>query len=126
MEFSGNARKFSRVLFNVEATVKFDTRQFVGKVENLSLRGMFLTTNEKLAIGDDVEITIELNDHPENHVVINGRAIRIIEDGIAFIFDLVDFESYNHLKRIVELNSNDASKIEQEIDSFLIEQSKHL
>jgi len=124
MDSSENIRKFSRVLFNFEANVKADARQFAGKIENLSLRGMFLSTNEKLAIGDDVEITIELNDHPENHIIINGRAIRITEDGIAFIFDLIDSDSHAHLKRIVEFNIDDANRIDEEIDLFLTDQLK--
>jgi hypothetical protein len=124
MDFPENTRKFSRVLFNIEANVKFGAQQFVGKVENLSLRGMFLSTNEKLVIGDEVEIAIALNDHPENKLEIDGRAVRIAENGIGFMFDKIDLDSYAHLKHIVEFNTDDVDRIDEEIDFFLIDQSE--
>jgi hypothetical protein len=124
MEFLGDTRKFSRVLFHIEATVKFGDQQFVGNVENLSLHGMFLLTNGKLAIGDEVAITIALNDHPENKLEIDGKVVRITENGIAFIFEKIDFDSYAHLKRIVEFNTDDADSIDDEVDFLLLDQSK--
>ena len=68
-----STRKFSRVRFNVDATIKIADRQFQGAVENLSMTGMFLVTNEKLAEGETVEITIVLTGTlPEIAVNFNG------------------------------------------------------
>jgi Tfp pilus assembly protein PilZ len=122
MEFAERARKFSRVLFHIEATVKFGLQQFVGKIENLSIRGMFLSSDGKLAIGDEVEIAIALNDQPENKLLIDGKVVRVTEHGLALSFDRIDSDSYSHLKRIIEFNTDDADRVDEEIENLFADQ----
>lgn len=111
-----STRKFSRVRFKVAATVKVAGRQFQGAVENLSMTGMFLVTNEKLAEGDVVDIVIVLTGtEPEIGVNFTGIVSRITEDGVGFTFDKVDLESYMHLKNIISYNIDDAEKVMEEI-----------
>ena len=111
-----STRKFSRVRFNVAATIRTAERQFQGAVENLSMTGMFLVTNEQLAEGELVDITIVLTGTlPEIAVNFNGIVSRIVEDGIGFTFDKIDLDSYMHLKNIVAYNIDDAEKVMEEI-----------
>ena len=111
-----STRKFSRVQFNVEATVRIADRKFQGAVENLSMAGMFLVTSERLAEGDMVDITIILSGNlPEITVDFNGIVTRITEDGVGFTFDKMDIDSYMHLKNIVAYNIDDAEKVMEEI-----------
>lgn len=111
-----STRKFSRVRFNVAATVKIAGRQFQGAVENLSMTGMFMETNEQLAEGDVTDITIVLTGtEPEIGVNFTGIVSRITEDGIGFTFDKIDLESYMHLKNIISYNIDDAEKVMDEI-----------
>ena len=80
-----STRKFSRVHFNVGATIRIAERQFQGAVENLSMAGMFLVTNEQLAEGEHADITIVLTGTlPEIAVNFNGIVTRITEDGELF------------------------------------------
>jgi hypothetical protein len=111
-----STRKFSRVQFNVGATVKSADRQFQGAVENLSMTGMFLVTNEQLAEGEPVDITIVLTGTlPEIAVNFNGIVTRLTEDGVGFSFEKMDLESYMHLKNIIAYNIDDAEKVMEEI-----------
>jgi hypothetical protein len=111
-----STRKFSRVQFNVAATVKSADRQFQGAVENLSMTGMFLVTNERLADGAPVEISIALTGtEPEIVVNFNGIVTRIAEDGVGFTFEKVDLDSYMHLRNIIAYNIDDAEKVMDEI-----------
>ena len=111
-----STRKFSRVHFNVGATIKSADRQFQGAVENLSMAGMFLMTNEQLAEGEAVDITIVLTGTtPEIAVNFNGVVTRITEDGVGFTFEKMDFDSYMHLKNIIAYNIDDAEKVMEEI-----------
>lgn len=111
-----STRKFSRVRFNVAATIRSCDRQFQGAVENLSMTGMFLVTNEKLAEGELVDITIVLTGTlPEIAVNFNGVVSRIAEEGIGFTFDKIDLDSYMHLKNIIAYNIDDAEKVMEEI-----------
>ncbi|MDD5285041.1 MAG: PilZ domain-containing protein [Desulfuromonadaceae bacterium] len=111
-----STRKFSRVRFNVEATIRAGERQFQGGVENLSMTGMFLVTDERLPEGEAVDITIILTGtSPPISVDFNGRVSRVIGNGMGFVFEKIDLDSYMHLKNIVSYNIDDAEKVLDEI-----------
>ncbi len=111
-----STRKFSRVQFNVGATVRIGARQFHGAVENLSMTGMFLVTNEQLAEGDTADITIALTGTlPEIAVNFTGVVTRLTDDGVGFTFEKMDLDSYMHLKNIIAYNIDDAEKVMEEI-----------
>ena len=111
-----STRKFSRVQFNVGATIKVAERQFQGAVENLSMTGMFLVTGEQLALEEHVDITIILTGTcPEIAVTFAGVVTRIAEHGVGFTFEKMDLDSYMHLKNIIASNIDDAEKVMEEI-----------
>jgi aspartokinase len=111
-----NTRKFSRVRFRVNATIRTADRQFQGSVENLSMNGMFLVTGEQLAMEEPVEITILLTgSEPEISVILSGRACRQTEDGIGFSFEKIELDSYTHLRNIISYNMKDSEKVMEEI-----------
>lgn len=125
MEQSQEQRKFSRVDFHIVATVKAGDRQLAGTVGNLSLRGMFIETDQQLPIGEEAEINIALSDQPSDQpeeeliIDVSGRVIRVTSKGIAFVFDKIDLDSYVHLKNIIALNTGDVAKIDDEMTIFL-------
>ena len=111
-----STRKFSRVRFYVEATIKVGERHFQGGVENLSMTGMFLVTEERLPEGEAVDITIILTGtEPPISVDFNGRVSRINGNGMGFVFEKIDLDSYVHLKNIVAYNIDDSEKVLEEI-----------
>jgi len=115
-------RKFSRVSFNVSASIRVADRQFQGLVENLSMNGMFLVTRERLEPGEAAEITIFLaGSVPEISVSFNGRVIRETDEGLGFVFDKIDLDSYTHLKNIIAYNIDDSEKVLEEIHQSIDE-----
>jgi hypothetical protein len=115
-------RKFSRVKFNVSASIKTADRQFQGLVENLSMNGMYLVTRERLAEGESVDITIFLlGSDPEISITFSGSVIRANESGLGFIFDKIDLDSYTHLKNIIAYNIDDSEKVMEEIHQSIDE-----
>ncbi|MFZ4858216.1 MAG: PilZ domain-containing protein [Desulfuromonadaceae bacterium] len=109
-------RKFSRVSFRVAAHIQTGVRRFSGDVENLSMSGMFLVTDERLQMNEPVSITIALTGaDPEISVGFDGRVSRVIKNGMAFTFEKMDLDSYTHLKNIVAYNIDDAEKVMEEI-----------
>lgn len=111
-----STRRFSRVRFNVEAVIRFGERQFRGGVENLSMTGMFLVTDERLSDGESVDITIVLaGTSPPISVNFIGRVSRIDGNGMAFSFEKMDLDSYMHLKNIISYNVDDSEKVMDEI-----------
>ena len=111
-----STRKFSRVNFKVSASIKTADRQFQGLVENLSMNGMFLDTRERLETGQAVEIALSLTGSvPEIGVLFSGRVIRVTDDGLGFIFEKIDLDSYTHLKNIIAYNIDESEKVLEEI-----------
>lgn len=111
-----STRKFSRVNFHVDATIKAADRQFNGGVDNLSMSGMFMETDERLPLNDPVEITIGLTGTaPQISVNFSGVVSRISENGMAFTFHKIDLDSYTHLKNIIAYNIDDSEKVMEEI-----------
>jgi hypothetical protein len=111
-----STRQFSRVNFRIAATIKTAERQFQGAVKNLSMRGMFLITEERLSVGDMVGITIVLiGSSPDISVSFEGKVCRVGENGLGFSFEKIDLDSYTHLKNIIVYNSDDAEKVIEEI-----------
>lgn len=111
-----STRKFSRVEFNVTATVSAGERSFKGKVSNLSMNGLLLDTQEKLEMGEIVDIAITLpGTEPEISVAFTGKVCRITDSDIAFRFQMIDLDSYTHLRNIISYNMADAGKVMDEI-----------
>ena len=111
-----STRKFSRVHFSVQATVRNAERQFQGEVENLSMAGMFLVTNERLTEGEAVAIKIFLSGTlPEIAVGFTGTVTRIDGNGAGITFEKMDLDSYTHLKNIIAYNLEDAETVMDEI-----------
>lgn len=115
-------RKFSRVRFSVEGAIRCRDRQFQGTVENLSMTGMFLVTDERLPEGEAVGIEIILTGTtPPIFVNFNGMVSRTGANGIGFVFEKMDLDSYMHLKNIIAYNIDDAEKVMEEIGHLIDE-----
>lgn len=109
-------RRFSRVAFRIEATVKTTGHLFTGNVENLSMNGMFLATGEVLPLDEQVEISMVLTgSDPEISLCFKARVCRLTDEGIGFRFEKIDLDSYTHLKNIIAYNIDDSEKVMEEI-----------
>jgi len=111
-------RKTSRVPFHAEAVVKFLDVVFSGTIDNLSLKGMFIDTEHRVSDKDLLDITVRLSG-TDLTVNLKGRVIRQTDTGIAIEFREMDLDSFTHLKKIVEYNSDDADNIGDEYYSTI-------
>ena len=101
-------RKNRRVPFQVIATVQTGQISIKGMVDNLSMKGMFLTTMETLSSGSPLEISIILSGSSSFlSIKLKGRAVRQTEAGIAIEFQEMDLDSFTHLRNIIAQNSDD-------------------
>ena len=107
-------RKHSRVAFATDITVHLEAggRKIIvqGDSKDLSLKGIFVTTQEILDVGTKCEIKIFLSGGINRiQLVIQGTVVRGGKSGMGIIFDSMDVDSYSHLKNIVRYNSVDDS-----------------
>jgi len=113
-----NERNKSRVVFHVNASLEYDGHTANGDVENLSTNGMFMNTSENIPINTDVEVSIYLSGTTsELSLKINGIVIRKDVKGVAVNFKEIEFDSFIHLKNIIEFNTASDSAIKKEFES---------
>lgn len=109
-------RKFSRVEFRIEASIKTADRLFTASAENLSMNGMFIKTSEQMQMDEAVDIAMVLTgSEPQISIYFTGKVCRITDEGIGFIFEKIDLDSYTHLKNIIAYNIDDSEKVMEEI-----------
>ncbi len=101
-------RRRIRVNFNCEVLVKLksDPKPYTGSSRDISLRGIFLYTEDILEINSACNIEVRLDGGAESIILyLEGHVVRKETKGYAIYFDSVDLASYTHLKNIVKYNS---------------------
>ena len=108
-------RNKSRVVFHVNASIEYDGHTVNGDVENLSTNGMFMNTSEKIPVDTDVDVSIYLSGTTsELSLKINGIIVRNESKGVAVNFREIEFDSFIHLRNIIEFNTAGDSELMKE------------
>jgi hypothetical protein len=110
-------RKRTRVKFRFEATVAVDNQSVRVQSRNLSLKGMLCSTDKIFQEGQVCRVILNLTQEEAEPVraVILGRIIRSVPSETAIDFNLMDAESFFHLKKIVEYHSQEPDRITREL-----------
>jgi hypothetical protein len=120
-----NKRHFSRVGFKVSALLQSEGVAIKGEVKDVSLRGMYLITDELLPEGTPVEITIYLSaSEPPIVINVSGVVARLVPGGIGCAFDKMDVDSFTHLRSIISYQGGDESKVMSEFTEYVIKKSE--
>ncbi|RQD69598.1 MAG: PilZ domain-containing protein [Tindallia sp. MSAO_Bac2] len=118
-------RKATRIEFHIKGVITGKTRQVSGKVNDLSLKGLFLeadTSTDKLTVGEEVAVQIELSDSPSNiKISAEGTIVRLEDNGIGVQLDHIDLDSFTHLKNIISYNVGDHDKVMDEFINSMYE-----
>lgn len=115
---SKERRKKTRVRFETEVILRSKTSEIKSNVnsKDISLKGMYVRTEEKMPIGTNLDIRIILTGSTDNlFISLKGRITRQDESGLGIHFDSVDVDSFQHLKNLLIYNAPDPDAIEQEI-----------
>jgi hypothetical protein len=107
-------RKYSRVGFATELRVqiKADGKEInlEGSSRDLSLKGIFLSTETKFSCGTKCSVMVCLTGSIEKiELLMKGTVVRNSDNGMGIVFDSMDVDTYSHLKNIVRYNRMDES-----------------
>jgi hypothetical protein len=111
-------RTRTRVKFRFEAAVTIDNHEVKVRSRNLSLKGMLCSTKRIFQEGQICRVTLNLTQENEAEpvrAVIHGRIARTSPEETAIDFNLMDSDSFFHLKRIVEYNAQEPERIAREL-----------
>ncbi len=96
-------RNFPRLRIKTDAKIKTVNGIISCSTENICLGGVFLKTDNRLKVGDKAEISLPISISASgNDINVNGIAIRIEEDGIAFKFQNVGQDTFCDLITFID------------------------
>ncbi len=110
-------RKFSRIVFDVEAKLTVGEDEYnLDRLTNLSVGGCLLAVNDGFAAGQECTVTILLS-RMEPGVLVYGKIVRLAEGEVSIQFTSVTPENLQHLQNIIRYNVDDPERIEEEISA---------
>lgn len=87
-------RKFERVDLRTEAVVRHRDVTFRGEVENLSLKGLFVRTDQKVPLHDKVDVAMFFHGSTsELSFSLEASVVRATDEGIGLNFRKIDIDS---------------------------------
>jgi hypothetical protein len=117
-----NLRQFTRVPVNMEVEVVAGKSTILGHLtKDVSLNGLFLSSEEKLPAGTDCHLTIFLGGRDsQQRIELRGKVVRVEERGMAFAFqEIMGSDSFAHLRTLILYNSKEARRVEKEFKAHL-------
>lgn len=97
-----------RVSFETKITLQAEEKKICvsGNSRDLSMKGAFVKTDEGFSVGAACDITVTLTGSVDDVTLsMKGVIVRKEPSGVAINFSSVDLDSYTHLKKLVQFNS---------------------
>ena len=101
-----NQRSFPRLHVNAETMITTPDGIFTGRVENISLGGVFVRIHDRVGVGDKIDIAISVpGGSMTDFIVAKGIAVRSEERGVAFKFCNIDHNTFCDLLSFMDCAS---------------------
>ena len=107
---SEDRRKYARVEFSTRIVLIADNQRIEaqGSSKDISLKGVFVSTDKSLPPGTDCDVKIFLTGGGENvELSMKAKVVRDIDPGLGIYFESMDIDTYTHLKNIMLYNSEE-------------------
>lgn len=80
-------RNFARLALHAKANIHQDDRTIEGEVENLSMKGVFVTVAQKLDLNESVAVTIYHTLTPQVLCDLRAKVVRLTDRGMGLQFE---------------------------------------
>ncbi len=121
-----NRRWFTRINYQGKVDVKTpDGFVITAPVKDLSMKGIYVITDEVIPVGRSVEIFFGVSDDifSEKRLSVSGRIARIDGNGFAVEFEKMDLQTFCYIKALVFRSIGKAAVI-REMARFLSSSQK--
>ncbi|KJY83721.1 pilus assembly protein PilZ [Vibrio galatheae] len=110
-------RRFSRIVYQTQATLTQDTTSIVALVSDLSLHGLLVSSEQSSLLDRDKPVNVEFSLAGSDVTIqLVGNIVGLNNNVIRLSIDHIDIESIGHLKRLVELNVGDDELLHRDIE----------
>ena len=109
-----------RADYSTSVVVKTKDKVIEGPVShNISLNGIYIETSDHLPMDSHCQIEITLGASSDGlKLQMDAKVVRNDDKGIGLTFEIMDIETFRHLKNIVLYNSDDPSKFVAQCDDL--------
>lgn len=115
-------RKFERIDFKTEAVIRHRGVAFKGEIENLSLKGLFVRTEQQIPLDEQVDVTMFFyGSSAELSFNLEATVARVAPDGIGLNFRRLDVDSLVRSDQLVTTNGGDRQQVIEEFYGFVEE-----
>ncbi|MCG9712025.1 PilZ domain-containing protein [Shewanella insulae] len=112
-------RQFSRIFFDVDATLTQDDKVWSTKLHDLSLNGALVELPQDFA-PEQAPILLSFTlEGSEVEVTMETQVIHRQDGQLGLECLHIDIDSISHLRRMLELNIGDASLLDRELRMFI-------
>src|SRR5512138_1963636 len=95
-------RKFRRVNFVSRAIVMIGNQRFEALTKDLSLDGLFVSTDHHMPIGQVASISLNMPSiSRSSDVIVDGIVVRNSVRGVGFRFKSLGHETFSYLKTVI-------------------------
>jgi len=110
-------RRFSRIVYQTQATLTQESTVVNALVCDLSLHGLLLTSEQSDQLDTDKQVDVEFSLAGSDVTIqLVGNIVGLNNNVIRVSIDHIDIESIGHLKRLVELNVGDDDLLHRDIE----------
>ncbi len=116
-----NKRDFTRVPSGLDVDILMeDGCELAGRVQNVSMRGIFVPTERAFEEGVKCRVMLHLGGRGHGITLeARGEVARSSENGLGVRFDEIAYNAFQHLRKLVRYNADDPGVIEEELNSHL-------
>jgi hypothetical protein len=80
-------RNFARLALHAKANILQEDQVIEGEVENLSMKGVFISAGQKMELNDSVAVTIYHTLTPQVLCDLKAKVVRITDRGMGLQFE---------------------------------------
>jgi len=115
-------RNYQRVSFDATAKLIKDDQIFSCQVVDLSIHGVLLRPHGVLrsSVGSIYQLEIPLSEE-NSQITMSLKLTHQHPENLGFVCENIDVDSITHLRKIVELNSGDATILERDLATLCSE-----
>lgn len=110
-------RRFSRIVYQTQATLTQGSSTVEALVGDLSLHGLLVTCEQATQLDTDKQVDVKFSLAGSDVTIqLVGNIVGLNNNVVRISIDHIDIESIGHLKRLVELNVGDDNLLHRDIE----------
>lgn len=111
-------RRFSRIAFDAQVTMKTQGQSCTGRLVDISLKGVLVHCEKAWSAPRDTAAELDIRLSPDVLIHMDATVAHCSAQRVGFHCRHIDVESISHLRRVLELNTGDPQLLDRELSAL--------